>query len=344
MMPRGLSWKNPWLVAGVVTVVALVGFGAIRWVTGPVVPPSRSPSSQIMVVPEGATFRQVADQLKSRGLIRSRWVFTQLGKLNAAERRIIPGEYELHPGLSPSEILSRLLNGRVVLHPVTIPEGFTAVQIAQVLEQKGLGKAEEFVKMVHDRAFIRSLELDVVSLEGYLFPETYRFPRNVTAQQVLTAMVAGLWRNFTPEMRAHAKGLNLSVHQVLTLASVIEKETSTEGEQGLISGVFHNRLRKRIPLQSDPTVIYGLRAFDGNLRKRDLAAYSPYNTYRIRGLPPGPIANPGAGAIRAALYPVASTYLYFVSRNNGTHEFSSTLTEHNRAVNKYQRRIVRRRL
>jgi UPF0755 protein len=123
---------------------------------------------------------------------------------------------------------------------------------------------------------------------------------------------------------------------------VIEKETSVESEQGIVSGVFHNRLRRRIPLQSDPTVIYGLRAFDGNLRKRDLVAYSPYNTYRIRGLPPGPIANPGAGAIRAALYPVKSTFLYFVSRNNGTHEFSSTLAEHNRAVHKYQRRPARR--
>jgi UPF0755 protein len=334
--------KNIWLIAGLAAILALAGLATVRWVTGPVVPPSRAPSSQIVVVPEGATFRQVADQLKSRRLIRSRWVFTQLGKLNAAERRIIPGEYELHPGLSPSEILARLLNGKVILHPVTIPEGFTALQIGQILEQKGLGRAEEFVKLVHDQAFIRSLELDVTSLEGYLFPDTYRFPRNVTAQQSITAMVTGLWRTFTPEMRARAGELNMTVHQVLTLASVIEKETSTEAEQGLISGVFHNRLRRRIPLQSDPTVIYGIRAFDGNLRKRDLAAYSPYNTYRIRGLPPGPIANPGAGAIRAALYPVASSFLYFVSRNNGTHEFSSTLSEHNRAVNKYQRRTARR--
>jgi UPF0755 protein len=337
-MKQRFNMKLPWIVAAGVTLVVIIGVGVVRWFTGPVVSPSRSPASQIMVVPEGATFRQVADQLKSRGLIRSRWVFVQLGKLNAAERRIIPGEYELHPALSPSEILAKLLNGRVVLHAVTIPEGFTAVQIAQVLEQKGLCQAEEFVKFVHDRAFIRALELDEANLEGYLFPDTYRFPRGITPQQAITAMVSGLWRVFTPDMRTRAKEMNMTVHQVLTLASVIEKETSVEGEQGLIAGVFHNRLRKRIPLQSDPTVIYGLRAFDGNLRKRDLAAYSPYNTYRIRGLPPGPIANPGLTAIRAALYPISSNFLYFVSRNDGTHEFSATLAEHNRAVNKYQRR------
>jgi UPF0755 protein len=335
-------FRNPWIIAVVIAMAVVAGAVTVKMMMGPAADPSIAQPMQVVIVPEGVSFRQVASLLKSRKLIRSRAAFTLLAKLTSADRRIIPGEYELHAGMQGSEILAKLFNGRVVLHPVTIPEGFTAVQIGEVLEQKGLAKREAFVKLVHDRGFIHSLELDTASLEGYLFPETYRFPRNVDTKEIVAAMVKAFWRTFTSEFRERAKELNMTVHQVLTLASVIEKETSVESEQGIVSGVFHNRLRRRIPLQSDPTVIYGLRAFDGNLRKRDLVAYSPYNTYRIRGLPPGPIANPGAGALRAALFPVKSTFLYFVSRNNGTHEFSSTLTEHNRAVQKYQRRPARR--
>jgi UPF0755 protein len=330
-----------WILAAFMC-AALVGYGVVRWMTRPAADPTVAQTIQTIIVPERATFRQVATQLKRHKLIANRLTFTLLAKLNSADRRIIPGEYAFHAGMRPEEILTKLLNGSVVLHQVTIPEGLMAVQIADVLEEKGLGKAQEFVKLVHDSEFIRSLEVDAASLEGYLFPDTYRFPRNLPTKEIIATMVNGLWRTFTPEMRGRAKDLNMTVHQVLTLASVIEKESSVEQEQGLVSGVFHNRLKRRIRLQSDPTVIYGLRAFDGNLKKRHLAEYSPYNTYRIVGLPPGPIASPGAGAIRAALYPVPSTYLYFVSRNNGTHEFSSTLAEHNRAVHKYQRRSVRR--
>jgi len=175
-----------------------------------------------------------------------------------------------------------------------------------------------------------------------LFPSTYRLARRVKNKDVIATMVDSLRQVFTPELQARAKEVNMSVHDVLTLASVIEKESGVESERELVSAVFHNRLRRHIPLQSDPTVIYGIQNFDGNLTKRDLAAAGPYNTYRITGLPPGPIANPGAGAIRAALYPAPTTYLYFVSRNDGTHQFSSTLAEHNRAVEQYQRRPHRR--
>lgn len=163
------------------------------------------------------------------------------------------------------------------------------------------------------------------------------------AKDVIRAMVDELHRVWTPDLQEQAARLRLSRHQVLTLASVVEKETGAKDERELIAAVFHNRLRKKIPLQSDPTVIYGLPAFDGNIHKRDLSSPSPYNTYRVQGLPPGPIASPGAHAIRATLFPAAAPYLYFVSRNDGTHQFSSTLEEHNRAVEKYQKEPFRKR-
>jgi UPF0755 protein len=281
--------------------------------------------------------------LENERLIASQWGFEILGRLTWADRRIPAGEYALHAGMGPTEILRQLRTGHVVHYPVTIPEGYTVAQIASLFEQKGLADKAEFLGLAHSRDFIRTQRLDVSSLEGYLFPNTYHVARHATSKEIINTMVADLWQAFTPELRARAKDINLSVHQVLTLASVIEKETSVEGEREMISAVFHNRLRRKIPLQSDPTVIYGLKTYDGNLRKRDLASASPYNTYRVRGLPPGPIANPGARSIRAALFPAPTTFLYFVSRNDGTHVFSSTLAEHNRAVNKYQRRSVRTR-
>jgi len=266
-----------------------------------------------------------------------------LGKWKSDERRIHAGEYALHAGMRPAEILADIVNGRVVLHTVTIPEGFTAAQIAELLEQKELTETGEFLRLVSDREFIRSLNLDERTLEGYLFPETYRFPRNTKAKEVIKTMVAGLAQALTPELHARAKDLGMSTHTVLTLASLIEKETGVDAERELVSAVFHNRLRHKIPLQSDPTVIYGLSQFDGNIRKQDLESNSPYNTYRIAGLPPGPMANPGSKSIRAALYPAPVAYLYFVSKNDGTHIFASSLPEHNQNVDRFQKHQKNRR-
>lgn len=302
---------------------------------------------RIVDVPEGASFRQIAVLLEKERLLASQWGFLLLGKLSGVDRRIPAGEYALHAGMKPQEILSEILSGHVVLHPVTIPEGYTVAQVAELLDRKGLADRAEFLRLAHDRDFIRTLDLGeepLTSLEGYLFPNTYRFAKHTKAEAIIGTLVQGLRETLTPEVRARAKEVGMTVHQVLTLASVIEKETGVGEEQELISAVFHNRLKRRIPLQSDPTVIYALASFDGNLKKRDFAVASPYNTYRVTGLPPGPIANPGAGAIKAALYPPPSSYLYFVSRNDGTHMFSSTLAEHNRAVEKYQRRPALQRL
>jgi UPF0755 protein len=244
--------------------------------------------------------------------------------------------------MSAEEILTKLLAGRVVMHPITIPEGFTMAQIGQLLGQLDITDTAEFLRWSRDPEFIESLSIQAASVEGYLFPETYHFARGTKAKEVIRTMVDGVQRLWTVDWQEQAKRLNLSLHEVLTLASVIEKETGVQEERELIAAVFHNRLRRKIPLQSDPTVIYGLTAFDGNLRKRDLSDSSPYNTYRVQGLPPGPIASPGAHSIRAALFPSRASYLYFVSRNDGTHYFSSSLAEHNRAVERFQKQPFRK--
>jgi UPF0755 protein len=275
-------------------------------------------------------------------LIKSRTAFVLLGRSHSADRRILAGEYELNAGMTPDEILLKLLTGQVVLHPITIPEGLTMAQIADLLAQRELIDRADFLRLTRDRSLTAALGIQADNLEGYLYPDTYKFARGVKAKDVVTAMVEHFKEVFGPELRARAQELNLTEHQVVTLASIIEKESGTNSERAEISAVFHNRLRKHIPLQSDPTVIYGLTGFDGNIRKKDLSSPSPYNTYKMTGLPPGPIANPGIEAIKATLYPSGSRALYFVSRNDGTHQFSATLSEHNQAVEKYQKRPFRR--
>jgi UPF0755 protein len=327
--------------------VAMVALGVaayqtIRWAEGPAIPAQEHPPSKVVMIPDGSTFQQVAALLERERLIKSRSVFVLFGKSQSAERKVHAGEYELNPGMTPAEILSKLLNGQVLLHPLTIPEGLTVAQIADLVSQQGLTDRVEFLRLAKDRAFIASLGIKAETLEGYLYPNTYKFPRAVKAREVLATMVEQLRQVVGSDLLARMQELKMTMHEVLTLASVIEKETGSGGERPEISAVFHNRLKKHIPLQSDPTVIYGLPAFDGNLHKKDLSSPSPYNTYRVQGLPPGPIANPGIQAIRATLYPSDSRSLYFVSRNDGTHQFSTTLIEHNQAVEKYQKRPFRR--
>lgn len=332
------------LIIGLIAVVlaGLAGYLTIRWAEAPLQSESEHPPAKIVVISEGATFHQAAALLEQQQLIKSRLAFVFMGKAQEAERKIHPGEYELNAAMPPAEILSKLLSGRVVLHSVTIPEGYALTQIADVLADHRITDRADFLRLVSDKTFIKSLGIAAESLEGYLYPDTYRFARSTSAKEVIKAMVDQLGQIMTQEWKDRAKDIHMTVHEILTLASVIEKETGAGEERPQISSVFHNRLRKKIPLQSDPTVIYGLPNFDGNLHKKDLSHPSPYNTYRWAGLPPGPIASPGAESIRAALYPTLSPYLYFVSKNDGTHQFSATLVEHNKAVDKYQKRPFRR--
>jgi UPF0755 protein len=330
------------LLLVVVVAVGVAAYQTIRWAEGPAVPPQEHPASKVVVIPDGSTFQYVASLLEHEQLIKSRSAFVLLGKSQSAERKVRAGEYELNPSMTPAEILSKLLNGQVVLRPLTIPEGLSMTQIADLVSQQGLADRAEFLQLAKDRTFVTSLGIKAETLEGYLYPDTYKFPRPIKAREVLLVMVERLRQMVGPDLHDRMQVLKMTMHEVLTLASIIEKETGSGGERSEISAVFHNRLKKHIPLQSDPTVIYGLPEFDGNLHKKDLSSPSPYNTYRIQGLPPGPIANPGILAIRATLYPSDSRSLYFVSRNDGTHQFSATLIEHNQAVEKYQKRPFRR--
>lgn len=299
----------------------------------------------VVEVPEGASFKETANLLAQKGLIMSPFWFRLLGKFQDAERKIKPGEYDLHTAMRPAEILNQLVSGRVIQYSVTIQEGLTARQICRVLGATGIVKEADVARLVADPTFIKSLGIEASTLEGYLFPDTYYFPKRVKAEDVVRAMVSRLRQVYTPELQAQSAALQLTEIQVLTLASIIEKETGQDAERPLISAVFHKRLRKGLPLQSDPTVIYDIPNFNGNLTRAHLTQKTPFNTYVNQGLPPGPIANPGLKAIQAALNPAPVDYLYFVSKNDGTHQFSATVQEHNRAVDHYQirgRKAVRK--
>ena len=295
----------------------------------------------IVAVPERASFKQVAMLLAKEGLILSPFWFRLLGKVQDAERKVKPGEYDLHTGMRPAEILDMLVRGKVIQYSVLIPEGLTVVQIGKILSDAGIVEPAGLARLVSDAGFVKSLGVEAPTLEGYLFPDTYYFPRRAKAEDIIKTMVSRFRQVYTPELQTRAAALRMTERQVLTLASIIEKETGQDAERPVISAVFHNRLRVGLPLQSDPTVIYDLPNFSGNLTRSDLERLTPSNTYLNPGLPPGPIANPGVKSILAALHPAPVKYLYFVSRNDGTHQFSTTLEEHNRAVERYQKRSAR---
>ena len=260
-----------------------------------------------------------------------------LAWLEEKENQIQVGEFELSPSLASGEILTIITSGKTHLHSVTIPEGLRIYEIAAVITQKGLTTNEEFIEASEKKNLITEFDIPTENLEGYLFPETYHFGKFLGTEKIIKNMVDTFKKRvLTPEIIDQAKEMNMSIHEIITLASLIEKETGLESERSLISSVFHNRLKKNMLLQTDPTVIYAISNFDGNIRKKDLSIDSPYNTYKHPGLPPGPIASPGLESIIAALHPAESKFLYFVSRQDGSHHFSKSLIEHNRAVHRYQ--------
>jgi UPF0755 protein len=292
----------------------------------------------LFTVNPGDPLSRVASRLASEGLVRDARAMEWLARWRGVAGRLHAGEYRLRASLAPGEILERLTEGRVATYEVVVPEGFTAAQIATRLAQAGLVDAEAFRAAVEDPELAAELGVPAPRLEGYLFPETYHLPRGLPSASVARVMVEEfqqVWAELAP--RAAARGL--SQHEVVTLASIVEKETGAASERPRIASVFANRVARSMRLESDPTVIYGIPDFDGNLRRRDLEnEENPYNTYRIAGLPPGPIASPGREALAAVVEPEESDYLYFVSRNDGTHVFSKTYREHVNAVNRYQRR------
>ncbi len=301
-------------------------------------PASSEPAEVVMEVPVGMSVPALSELLHEQGLVRSAGKFRWLVRFKGAARQIKAGEYQLSTGLRPGELLNKIIRGEVRLHQITFPEGYTLRQMAELLEASKLVNAERFIAAATDPPFVRSLDIPAASLEGYLFPDTYRFARGLPVETVLRSFVTMFNQHFGPVQEEKARKLGFTRHQVVILASVVEKETAAAEERPLIAGVFLNRLRRRIRLQSDPTVIYGLRNFDGNLTRAHLQKDTPYNTYTRRGLPIGPICNPGAASIQAVLNPTSTPYLYFVAKKDGTHHFSTNLVEHNAAVLRHQKR------
>lgn len=291
---------------------------------------------QIVTVAKGQTFGRTAHLLHAQHLIEHPFKFRLLARLQGQDKQIQAGEYLLSAAMSPADILEALVNGKVRLYKFTVPEGSNLKQIAAVVDAAGLVSQAEFLGAAADSEFSAEKGIAAATFEGYLFPDTYFFPKNASAHAIITVMVDRLRSEMTPAWEKRAADIGLSVHQVLTLASIIEKETGAAAERPIISSVFHNRLRRGMRLETDPTVIYGIENFDGNLTRKHLTTPTPYNTYLIGGLPPGPIASPGRAAIEAALYPADTPFLYFVSKKDGTHQFSKTLADHNRAIVTYQ--------
>jgi UPF0755 protein len=299
-------------------------------------PAARDAREVVFVVPPGATLGRVARDLEAAGLVRSRLAVEGLGRLRGVADELRAGEYALAASLPPAQILERIVAGRVRTLEVVIPEGLTAAEIAQRLEEAGLADGEAFLAVVRDASLPRALGVEGESLEGYLFPETYQLARGLDPREIARTFVAEFLEAWRP-LEAEARARGLSMRETVTLASIVEKETGAAQERPLIASVFHNRLARRMRLESDPTTIYGIPDVDGNLRRADLEdEENPYNTYRIAALPPGPIANPGRAALEAVVRPASSDYLYFVSRNDGTHVFSRSYADHTRAVRRYQ--------
>ncbi len=301
-------------------------------------PASPDKREKIITVNPGQNFISFTDNLFNSGIIKNPNKFKFLARVKKLDKKLKAGEYVLSPSIPPNEILDIIVSSRVLLHKVTVPEGYNLYQIATLIEKEALGTKNDFLRAATDPAIARRMNTQGNTSEGYLFPDTYHFPKGITSEKIIAAMVKRFHSVFDPKWKQRAEALGFSVHQIITLASIIEKETGADFERPIISSVFHNRLKKRMRLETDPTVIYGIENFDGNITRKHLRTRTPYNTYKIRGLPPGPIANPGIDAIKAALYPAETKFLYFVSKKDTTHQFSTNIVAHNQAVRKYQLR------
>ena len=291
-------------------------------------------------VPRGATAAEVARDLAAAGVIRDPRVLQWWLRATGRAGQIHAGNYEFSGAHSIREVADVLLSGRVILRAVTIPEGSTRWQVAEAVAAAGFGEYEEALAATGRAELIADLDPEAQDLEGYLFPDTYMAPERAAAAEVVEMMVQRFRRTWTASRQALAEGRGMSLREIVTLASLVETEAAVAHERPLVAAVYENRLQRGMLLQCDPTLLYAL-ALDGrtdrNIRRADFENDSPYNTYRFRGLPPGPIANPGEASLEAALRPAAVEYLYFVARNDGSHAFSRTLREHNAMVDRYQR-------
>jgi UPF0755 protein len=334
------------LLIGVLVIVVAATAGWFVW--SRVHEPYRgfAAAEQFVDIPQGTGASAIGARLAEAGVVRDAETFRIALWLSGRGRDLKAGEYRFDRDASPMEVIDRIARGDVHKRLITFREGLIIPELAQVFEERGFGPAAAFERAAGNTALIADLDPEARDLEGYLFPETYALPRGTSADELVAQMVALFKRLYAEPLRAEASAAGLTTRQVVTLASLVEKETARPEERPLVGAVYRNRLKLGMGMQADPTVIYALQKagrYDGNLSRDDLQFDSPYNTYRHAGLPPGPIANPGLASLEAAVRPAPVSHLYFVSRNDGSHVFADTLAEHNRNVQEWQIRYFRQR-
>lgn len=313
------------------------------WISTHLVDPydASDTKTKLVEIAPGLSFKEIALKLEQEKLVRRWWALSVIAKVRKVDTtKISAGEYELSPSMSPMSLIEKLTKGDVFKRVVTLKPGSSIWEVGAEVEKAGLVSKAEFDRALKDPLLLKEAELREDSFEGYLYPETYYFSRPITPKQIIWTMLTLAQKSWPQTYSVRSEIMSLSRHDVLTLASVIEKESGKVDEQPIISSVFHNRLRLNMKLQSDPTVTYGLTNFNGTISEKDLQTDHPYNTYTRYGLPKGPICNPSASAIKAALYPAETEYLYFVADGKGGHVFSTTLKEHNDAVQKYRQGLL----
>jgi UPF0755 protein len=301
-----------------------------------------SEPSKRVEVRKGERTSTILRHLQNEGIVRDEYIPLVYMKLARHNESLKAGVYEFSKPLTPAEVLAKIMSGDVILRTVTVREGLDRFAVGRLFAAEHFGNAAEWDKATADAEQIRDLAPEATSLEGYLFPDTYKFNPGTPVRTIVTAMVQNFRKHFSAEMNYIVTGL--SVHQTVTLASLVETEAKLPNERALVASVYFNRYRRNMLLGADPTVIYAIKLagrWDGNIRKADLSMESPYNTYRVHGLPPGPIANPGQAALRAAAAPATTQFIYFVARHDGSHAFSTNAAEHNHNVDVYQRQWYR---
>ncbi len=338
MSPGGTGVR----VLALLTLVVIAGLAGLFFASRLVSAPYKgfSQSEVFVDIPKGTSVPEIGRILARAGVVSHPRLFGWYVRLSYPTASMKAGEYRFDRALSMRDVARKLTRGEVYVIKVTIPEGFNRTDIVDLLSESGIGTRENLLAATRDTKAIAKLDNRATDLEGYLFPDTYFFSRRVPEKEVVERMVSRFLRIWTHERQQKARELNMTPREVITLASLIEKETALPTERQLVSAVFHNRLRKNIPLGSDPTVIYSVKLvkeYDGVINQSDLKLDSPYNTYLYYGLPPGPIASPGLASIDAALEPAKVDYLYFVSRNDGSHLFTANYQDHLRGVRQYQR-------
>jgi len=326
--------KNAWLLFLIATAAIMV---IVHFYIALFIPPSNEKVWKEIQVTEGMSLKAISGVLQKEGIIRYRGYFEIIGRLQGFSRKVRVGYYGLNTSMSLREVLDNLRKGRIIEYEVVVPEGYNLYQIGWTLSGTPLiSQPHEFIDLVKNKQYVHSLGIDADTLEGYLFPDTYYLPKGIKLEDIPKKMVQRYKVVFSESKRKRAEELGFTEQQIITLASIVEKEAKVDSERKLISAVYHNRLKQGMKLQADPTAVYGTKAWITKVTKEDLKRQSPYNTYLHKGLPPGPIANPGEGAILAALYPENVDYLFFVAQGDGSHFFSKDFGSHEKAIGRYK--------